>query len=100
MTSFTNTFKIAFQEVRTTDFEAFLDNFGGELIHAVLGGVAKHMIDGAATVLWSTVFADVLDAPIAKLPVGYNVDVVEDLIDAGTLLRVSKRAKARRSLGS
>lgn len=43
------------------------------------------MVDSAATVGRSTVLANMLNAPIAKLTVGDNIDAIEDLGDARTL---------------
>lgn len=45
------------------------------------------MVDRATTVCWRAVLADMLDAPIAELPVGNNVNAIEDLGDARTLSR-------------
>ena len=47
------------------------------------------MVDGAATVGRSTVFADVLDAPVAELAMGDHIDASQNLIDAWTLMCVS-----------
>lgn len=43
------------------------------------------MVDGTAAVLRSAVLTDVLDAPVAKLAMGDNVNVGKDLLNAGTL---------------
>lgn len=43
------------------------------------------MVDGTAAVGRGAVLANVLDAPVAKLPVSNNVDVGEDFLDAGSL---------------
>lgn len=51
------------------------------------------MVNRAATVSWSTMLADVLDAPVAKLTVGDNVDTIEDLCDARTLRRCKSVVK-------
>jgi len=32
------------------------------------------MVDGTATISWSAMLADMLDAPVAKLTVGDNID--------------------------
>lgn len=90
MAAFADTLQITFEKFRTADLEALLDDFGSKLVHAILSRVAKHMVNGTGAVLCGSMFADVLDAPIAELTVGDNVNVVEDLIDAGTLREFSK----------
>lgn len=81
-----DTIEVATQELRAADLEALLDNLGCELISAILGGIANDVVDGAATVGRGTVLADVLDAPVAELAMGNDVDVGKDLLDAGALL--------------
>jgi uncharacterized protein YunC (DUF1805 family) len=44
------------------------------LVHAVFGTETKNVVDGAATISGSAVFADVLNAPIAELTVGDDID--------------------------
>jgi len=83
--SFTNSDEVAFQKVRASDLEAFLDDLRSKLIHAVFGGVAEDMIDSATTVRWQPMLADMLNAPVAKLSMSNNIDAGEDLVDAGTL---------------
>lgn len=61
------------------------------MVHAVLGSVAKHVVNGVAAILRGTMFTDVLDAPVTELAVGHNIDVGQHFIDAGTLLKVSIR---------
>ncbi len=55
------------------------------MIHAVLGSVTQDMVDRPATVCRGAVFADVLDAPVAELAMGDNVDAGQDFVDAGAL---------------
>jgi hypothetical protein len=43
------------------------------------------MIDGTAAVSRGTVFADMLDAPVAKLAVCHNVNVCKDFFNAWAL---------------
>jgi hypothetical protein len=43
------------------------------------------VVNGTGAVSWGAVLADVLDAPVAELAVGYDVDAGEDLFDAGSL---------------
>lgn len=85
MTSLAYALEVALKEIRTTDLETFLHHLRGKLIHAVLGGIAKHMVDSAAAVLRSAMFADMLDAPVAELSMSYNVDVIQHLVDTWTL---------------
>jgi hypothetical protein len=84
-TSFTNSGEVAFEKVRTSDLEAFLDDLGSKLIHAVLGSVTKDVINSVTTVRWQPMLADMLNAPVAKLSVSNNIDACEDLVDARTL---------------
>jgi len=84
-TPFTNTIKITLEEFRAADLQTLLNHFRRKLVHAVFRGVAKDMVDSAATVGRSTVLANMLNAPIAKLTVGDNIDAIEDLGDARTL---------------
>jgi uncharacterized protein YunC (DUF1805 family) len=44
------------------------------LIHAVFGAVTKNVVDGAAAISGSTVFADMLNAPVAELAVGNDIN--------------------------
>lgn len=43
------------------------------------------MVDGAAAVSRGAMLADVLNAPVAELAMGDNVNVGEDLLNAGAL---------------
>jgi hypothetical protein len=47
------------------------------------------VVNGSAAVGRSTVLADVLNAPVAELAVGDDVDVLKNLLNAGALLSVS-----------
>jgi hypothetical protein len=47
------------------------------------------VVDGTASVSRSSVFADMLDAPIPELSVGDHINTGQDLVDARTLLIVS-----------
>lgn len=87
--SFAHTLQVAIKEVPSPDLQALLNHFRGILIHAVLCGKANNVVDGAAAVSGSTVFADVLDAPVAELTVSNNINAGKDLIDAGTLFLIS-----------
>jgi len=43
------------------------------------------MFYGTALVMWGSMFADMLDTPVAKLAVGEEVDFCKDLFDGLTL---------------
>jgi hypothetical protein len=84
-TSLADTIKIAAEEVWTTNLEALLNDLGGKLIHAVLGGVTNNMVNGTAAISWGTMLANVLNAPVAKLTMSNDVNASKDLLDAWTL---------------
>ena len=88
-TTFTNPLQVSSQEVSTADFQALLDHLRSELINAVFGCIAQDMFDGPATISWRSMLANVLDAPIAELPVSDDVDVVKNFIDTRALLQRS-----------
>lgn len=83
--AFTDAVQISAKEVGAANLQALLDNFGGELIHAVLRSIANDVVDRPAAVRWSTVLTDVLDTPISKLAMGDDVDIGQDLLNAGAL---------------
>lgn len=78
--------QIPAQKVPAADLETLLDNLGGKLVGAVLGCVANDVIDGPASVRGSSVLANVLDAPVSELAVCHDVDVGEDILNAGALV--------------
>lgn len=80
-----DTVKVASEKLGTPNLEALLNYLGSKLVHAILGGVADDVVDSPAAVSRGAMLADVLDAPIAKLAVGDDVDVREDLLDTGAL---------------
>ena len=84
--SLADTVKVTVEELSATDLEAFLDNFAGELVHTVLGSEAKDVVDGVVAVRDGAVLANVLDAPVAELTMGDNVNAGKDLVDAWTLV--------------
>jgi hypothetical protein len=55
------------------------------LVHAVLGSISNDMFNGPATISWGTMLADVLNAPIAKLAMGDNVDACKNFLNARAL---------------
>jgi hypothetical protein len=85
MPALADTVKISSEKFGSTNLEALLDDLGSKLIHAVLGSVADDVINGPAPVGRGSMLANVLNAPVAKLAVGDDVDVGEDLLDTRTL---------------
>ncbi len=90
LTPLAHTLEIAFEEIGATNLQAFLHYLGSELVHAVLGSVTKYMIDRPAPVVRGPMLADVLDAPVAKLAVSYDIDILQYFFDARTLSEVSR----------
>ena len=43
------------------------------------------MVSSSTTIGGSTVFADVLDTPVAELAVSDNIDARQDFVDTGSL---------------
>jgi hypothetical protein len=86
-TALADAVQVASEEFGSSNLEALLDDLGRKLVGAVLRRIANNMINGPAAVGGGTVLADVLDAPIAKLAVGNNVNVGEDFLNAGTLAK-------------
>lgn len=84
-TSFTDSVKVAPKEINTTNLEAFLNNLGGELIHAIFRSIANDVVNCTASISWGTMFANVLDAPIAELTMSNNINAGKNLFNAGTL---------------
>ena len=83
--AFADPFKVAVKELIATNLEAFLNDFGGVLIHTVLASKAEDMANSTATISRSAVLADVLDTPVAKLTVRDDINASKNLVDAGTL---------------
>lgn len=77
--------KIAAEELSPSNLEALLDNLGGVLISAVFGSVTNDMVDSTASVRWSAMLTDVLNAPVSELSVSHDVNVGKDFLNAGTL---------------
>jgi hypothetical protein len=84
-TALADTIKISAQELWPSYLQTLLHDFGGKLIGAVLCGVANDMVNGAASISRGPMFADVLDAPVAKLPMSHDVNVGENLLNARAL---------------
>jgi hypothetical protein len=86
-TTLTHPLQIAVQELVATNLEAFLNHLGGILVNAVVRGETKDMIDGSGAVGWGAMLADMLDAPVAELAMGDDIDTGEDFVDARTLAK-------------
>ena len=84
-TTLTNPIKVTTEEVRATNLETLLHNFRRKLIRTVLSSVSDNMVNGAAAIRRGAMLADVLDAPVTKLPVSNDVDVGKDFFNAGAL---------------
>jgi len=84
-TTLANTIKVTTKKVNTTNFEAFLNDLGGKLIHAILGGISNDMINCTAAISRSAMLADMLNAPIAKLAMSNDINALEDFLNAWTL---------------
>lgn len=87
--TFADTVQVAAEELHSTDLETLLNYLGSELIHAILRSVSDDMVDGAAAISWSTMLADVLDAPVSELTMSNDIDAAKDFLNAWTLLKVS-----------
>jgi hypothetical protein len=83
--AFADLLKVAVDEVVALSLQALLNHLGGVLVHAVLRSKADDVVESAALIGRGTLLADVLDAPIAKLAMGNNVNVGQDLLDARSL---------------
>jgi hypothetical protein len=92
-TTLTNPIQITAQKFDTANLEAFFDNFGGKLIHAILRSKANDMVDSTAAISWSSVFTNVLDAPITELTVGDNIDACKNLFNARALFDCKQEYK-------
>lgn len=77
--------KVTSQKIGTTYLQAFFNDLRSILIHAVFSCVANYVINCSASVGRRAVFADVLNAPIAELSMGNDVNVGQDFFDTRTL---------------
>lgn len=84
-TTLADSVKISAKKLRASDLEAFLNDLGRELIHGVLRSIPNDMVNGTAAVRRGTMFANMLDAPVAKLAVRHDVDVGEDFLNTWAL---------------
>jgi hypothetical protein len=95
LAAFADTLKIPIEEIVTTNLQALLNDLRGVLIHAILCGKTKDVIDSTASISWRSVFADVLDAPVAELSMGNHIDTSKNLVDARTLQKISQRHRSQ-----
>ena len=85
LASLADPLKIAIKELITTDLETFFNHLGSILVRAILGSKSKNVVNCPATIRRRSMLTDVLNAPIAELSVGDDIDASEYFIDAGTL---------------
>lgn len=78
--------QISVEKLNAPNLETFLDNLGGILVDAVAVGVDEDVIDDSSFVRRGTVLAKMLDAPIAELSMGNEIDVGDDLLNGWSLL--------------
>lgn len=81
-----NYVEVSVKELNATNLETFLNNLGSILINAIAVGVDKNVVNDTSFVRRSTMFTQVLDAPVAELTVSNEVDVGDDFFDRGSLL--------------
>jgi len=79
---FTN---VRMKEFVSTGFQCLFDDFGGELICAVCCGVLEDDFKGSKTILWMSMFDNVLDDPISPLTTGNGVDIFKNLFNTRPL---------------
>jgi uncharacterized protein YunC (DUF1805 family) len=94
-TAFADALQVTIQKLAVANLEALLDHLGSILIGAVLGGEAKNVVDSTAAVSGSSMFTDVLDAPVSELTMGDDIDAGKDFVDTGALVMVSNLYQSR-----
>lgn len=92
--------EVAIQELCASYLQAFLHNFGGKLIHAVIDGVMDDMLDCATLVMGSAVLTNMLDAPVAELTVSEYINLCYDFFNGRSLFAVSIKFSAQALLAS
>ena len=80
-----NSIEVTPKEIRTTNLQALLDNFGGKLVGAIFGCITDDMVNGSAAIWRSAVLANMLDAPVTELAMGHDIDVGKYFFNARTL---------------
>ena len=88
-TALADTIEIAAKKVHAANLETLLNNLGGKLIHAVFRRVADDMVNCSATISWSAMLTDVLNAPITELTMGDDVNTCKYFLNARALVHVS-----------
>lgn len=77
--------EIASKKLGAANLQTLLDYLGCILVHAVLGCKTNDMVDSAAAVGRCTMLANMLNTPVAELPMSNDVDVLENLFNARSL---------------
>lgn len=86
-----NLVQISLTKLAASNLEALFHNLRGKLVEAILHGIANNVVDSPSAIGWCTMLANVLNAPVAKLAMGDQVNISEDLFNARALHR-DKRA--------
>lgn len=87
-TACADSIEIPVQERGSANLKALLHDLRGKLIHTVINGPVNDMLNGTILVVGSTVFADMLDTPVAELAVGEHVDFRDNLFNGRPLARI------------
>lgn len=87
--------KIAFQELRASDFQTFFDYLGRKLVHTVVHSKMKNMLDSAAFVVRSAMLTNMLNAPVAELTMCKDVHLPQNFFNGESLLAVSTRSNSK-----
>ncbi len=85
-TALTHAIEISIKELRSSNFEALLNYLGGKLVRTIFCRVSDNVVNSPTTVGGSSMLADVLNTPIAKLAVSDDVNVGKNLFDAWALV--------------
>jgi hypothetical protein len=94
-TAFADALQVTIQKLAVANLEALFDYLGSILIGTVLSGEAKNVVDSTAAVSGSSMFADVLDAPVSELTMGDDIDAGKYFVDTGALVMVSNPYQSR-----
>jgi hypothetical protein len=86
-TTFADAIQVTTQKFNATYLQALFDHLRRKLVHAVFRSISNDMISGTTAISWSTMLANMLDAPISKLAVGDNVNAGKYLFDTRTLAK-------------
>jgi hypothetical protein len=66
--------KIAVQKLGAAYLQTLLDNLRCKLIHAIVNRPKEDMLNSTASIVRSTMFANMLDTPISELAMGEHVN--------------------------